>query len=207
MLSWLDPLLDFCMRTTQEEMQKEFRRRILEETLRASCLESVKERVERFLSIDRLLLTPHTHFSTVSSECVLLYRDGYYFACIALCQAVAEALTRFLCEKSMIRCRGSHEARIHRLSKESVISQAILQSFETIHEHRDDFHHLNPQVPSDHETLRLIAHRALSELSNIEYEVFGFSVQDGEIIPHKAKFWSKEGREGKIEDGEDQGRP
>jgi len=168
---------------------KQLRIHQIEENLKVDCLSSVKERVDRYLSVERLTLAPHTHFAPISGECLLLYRDGYFFACVSLCQSVAEALSKFLCQKAKIRSKGRHETRVLRLLKESVISTEIKKSFDKIQERRNDFHHLNPDVPSNRDSLRKYAYKALTELSEIEGSLFSFSINNGMVIPKNPEFW------------------
>lgn len=163
--------------------------RQLEEGLKEDCQQSLKERIERYVSVERLPMTPYTHFAPVSAECLLLYRDGYFFACICLCQSVAEALSKFLCQKSKIRNKGVHETRVNRLVREHAISPDTKDSFDKIHSNRDDFHHFSPQVPSDRKILGRIAYEALTELSKIERQVFAFSIKEGKLVPKHPEFW------------------
>ena len=80
----------------EEEIRKAIKLHQLEDTLRQDCLGTIGERVSRYLELDFTELVPNEQpFTPISAECILLYRDGYFFACIALCQAVAEAIVRF----------------------------------------------------------------------------------------------------------------
>lgn len=153
---------------------------------------SIKDRVERYVSVYQWQFTPYTHFAPVSAEGRLLYRDGYFFACIALCQSVAEALSRFLCDKFFKSGPNDHTRRVKRLRKHKKISVESEASFENIHEHRNDFHHLSPETPTEREKLQEIALRALKELSRIENEVFAFSLKDGVLTPKYSELWRPE---------------
>jgi len=73
----------------EEEIQKAIKRRELQDTLRGECLSTINERVTRYLELDFIEVTPNEPFASISAECIRLYQDGYFFACIALCQAVA----------------------------------------------------------------------------------------------------------------------
>ena len=93
---------------SQRELDERVQRAALERSLREICLSEIGERVNRYLEAKKLfpIAIPNAHFSPISSECMLLYRDGYFFACIALSQAVAEAIIRFLCKKNGLRTSG-----------------------------------------------------------------------------------------------------
>jgi hypothetical protein len=64
----------------------------LKESLRQELLANLDERIARYQELNFISVIPNTHFASITTECILLYRDGYYFACIALCQAITEAL-------------------------------------------------------------------------------------------------------------------
>ena len=96
------------MKLNKKIIREKNRLREIEDSLKLECLDSIEERAKRYLSIRRLPFIPHTYFASISSEVLKLYRDGYFFACVALSQSVAEALSRFLCKKSRIRSRGNH---------------------------------------------------------------------------------------------------
>jgi len=178
---------------TQSEKAKKLQRLANEAWIKDSLIQefnsTLNDRVKRYLSIRRLKIVPLTDFSNISSECALLYRDGYYFACISLCQSVAESFSRFMCSKNYIRTKAKHETRVRRLKEEKKISEKAFNSFVTIHESRDDFHHFNPNVPTQKVELQEIALNVLAELCNIEKEVFESSIQNGAINPKNIKYW------------------
>lgn len=175
---------------------QEIKEKLIRAQLKCDLMEefdgSIDDRVERYLSVFQWKFTPYTHFAQISAECRLLYRDGYFFACIALCQSVAEALSRFLCKKVSVGAEGKHINRVKKLVKNNIISNESEASFARIREHRDDYHHLNPETPTGREKLKEIAFRALKGLSYIENEVFAFSIKDGVLIPKYADLWGPE---------------
>jgi len=177
------------MEIADEETTKRFLYAQFEDALRQEVNHSIKERVERYCSVHSWKFTPHTYFAPISAECRLLYRDGYFFACIALCQSVAEALSKFLCENFFGKAASAHERRIIALRKNLKISVESETSFKKIHEHRNDYHHFNPGVPTDREHLQNIAFEALKELSKIENEIFAFSYENGIPIPKFPELW------------------
>ena len=97
------------METGHQEATKRILYAQFEDELRQEFNQSIKDRVERYFSVYPWKFTPHTYFAPISAECRLLYRDGYFFACIALCQSVAEALSRFLYEKFFKKAADKHE--------------------------------------------------------------------------------------------------
>ena len=67
----------------------------VEDYMREEFEGTLSERVVRYIQVKPHEIISNTHFSAPSSECSLLFRDGHFYGCIALVQAVAEALTHF----------------------------------------------------------------------------------------------------------------
>ena len=161
------------------------------DALKQEYLATLDERVDRYLSVKGLPFTPyHPHFSGASAECTLLFRDGHFLAAISLCQSIAEAVSLLLSQRSHSRSRGHHGRRVQRLVEDSVISKAAGVAFERIHKRRNDFHHLNPGVPTEKRELGRLAKRCLKALAAIEREVFAASVRQGKIRPKYPRYWS-----------------
>jgi len=173
-----------------EEIRKAIRRAELEHTLKAECLSTISDRITRYLELDFIKVTPNTHFASISAECILLYRDGYFFACIALCQAIAEALVRFMCEGSKFGASISQdfEENVEKLRKRN-IKPDCSKLLKEIWEGRDDYHHLNPKVPTERNKLQAIAKSKIIALHNVESEVFAFEWIGGAIKPKYPKYW------------------
>lgn len=171
-----------------EEIRKAIRRAELEHTLKAECLSTISDRITRYLELDFIKVTPNTHFASISAECILLYRDGYFLACIALCQAIAEALVRFLCERSRFKAAKNFEENIETLRKRN-IKPDCSKLLKEIWKGRDDYHHLNPKVPTERNKLQAIAKSKIIALHNVESEVFAFEWIGGAIKPKYPKYW------------------
>ena len=173
----------------EEEIRKAIKRHQLEDTLRQDCLGTIGERVSRYLELDFTELTPNAHWASISAECILLYRDGYFFACIALCQAVAEAIIRDLCKKNILKLSKSFESNVSRLYSNEKISAECKEALKTIWKGRNDYHHLNPEVPTEREKLQAIARSKMIALHAVESEVFAFEWIGGAIKPKYPKYW------------------
>ena len=173
----------------KKQAHEVIRRAQLESDLKAVCLGTISERVSRYLEVDTIKLTPNAHWASISAECALLYRDGYFFACIALCQAVTEAIARDLCKKNTMRCSKSFETNINRLDKEDKISLNCKKAMETIWKNRDDYHHLNAEVPTDKEKLQDISKSKMVALGAVEAEVFEFELVGGAVKPKYPQYW------------------
>jgi len=174
----------------EEEVRKAIRRAQLEHDLKADCLSTISERVSRYLELDFTELTPNEHFASISAQCILLYRDGYFFACIALCQAVAEALVRFMCERSGFPASKVFEKNIEKLCRREVKPDCS-RLLKEIWKGRDDYHHLNSKVPTDREKLQAIAKSKLIALHDVESDVFAFEWAGGAVKLKYPKYWPK----------------
>lgn len=176
----------------EEEVSKAIKRRQLQDTLEQDFLITKNDRISRYLELDFIKVTPNTHFAPITIECILLYRDGYFFACIALCQAVAEALARFICQRNG---RGSNhfvkfETNIRKLKGlTDNIPLDWIKMFERIWEERNDYHHINPEVPTQKDKLREIAKEKIVALLDVESKVFASELVDGAIKRTHPEYW------------------
>lgn len=154
--------------------------------------------VERYYLIKPNGIQPATHFSSVFSECRLLYVYGYYYAAISLSQSVAEALVKFCCEKNGWKPMKNFVKNINMLLKREKINENTKQLFLKIWENRDDYHHLNANIEKSNQKLETLAKEKLEKLFIIEKEIFGFSLKDGKIIPKYYKYWGIKNEEAPV---------
>lgn len=172
-------------KTINELIQK----KRLEESIRQDFEGTLADRVARYLEVKPHEIVPYTHFSTISAECSFLFRDGHYYGCIALTQAVAEALARFLCEVNFGRHYNVFEKNVEKLSTRTFISDKVKEALLKIWKRRDDYHHLNRGIESDRQTLEEVAREKTRLLVEVEKEVFRFTSVDGKINPENPKYW------------------
>jgi hypothetical protein len=161
-----------------------------EQELRAEFENSINDRLERHTSVRPSRIISYTDFGAVLSECHFLYRDGYYFACIALCQSFGEALSRFLYRRISKRTIKDHMTRVKRLTIAGRISAESEPLFGTIDNRGNKFYHLNSNMMSQGERLRVIALEVLEALSKIVNDVFAFTSDDGIMIPKHPDLWN-----------------
>jgi hypothetical protein len=166
---------------------------------KASTTESLKQefeytlqiRVERYLQVKPYGIIPNTPFAAPSAECSLLYRDGHFYACIALVQAVTEATVRYMCGINFKSHDKVFEKNINKLHTRNFIDDKLRDSFTRIWEKRDDYHHLNAVIESDRQALELLAKEKICLLNNVESEIFHFTIgDDGSIIPKNPRYWN-----------------
>jgi hypothetical protein len=174
----------------REEVLKAIKWKQLEKTMKGDFLATLNERISRYQELDFIKLTPNTHFAFVSVECINLYRDGYFLACIALCQAVAEAIVRLMCERNKFTSiSNEYEKNVENLHKRK-IKPDCTELFEDIWKGRNDYHHLNPEITTERNKLQDIAKSKIFTLHKIESEVFNFNwTKEGAVSPKYPKYW------------------
>jgi len=173
----------------KEEVCKAIKRKQLEKNLQMEFLATIEERILRYQELEFIKLTPNTHFAFISVECINLYRDAYYLACIALCQAVAEAIVRLMCERnSFSSISEDYEKNIERLHKRAIQPDCDAL-FKDIWKDRNNYHHLNPTITTEKSKLQDIAKSKIIALHEIESKVFEFNIIDGAVLPKYPKYW------------------
>ncbi len=163
--------------------------KITEESIKQELEQTLASRVQRYLKVKPHGIVPYTKFAPASAECTFLFRDGHFYGCIALAQAVAEAIVRFLCQRNSWRPGNNFEKNVQNLCTRKFISKDLRDRFFKIWEKRDDYHHLNPKVETDRQRLEEIAYEKVLLLKEIESEIFAFSVIEGRLAPKNNKYW------------------
>ena len=175
-----------------------FRKKRVEESIRQDFEHTLSDRVDRYLEVKPHGIVPDTHFSAVSAECSFLFRDGHFYGCIALTQAVAEALVRFMCKTNFGRQGKVFEKNVEKLSNRGFISNKVKEHLLEIWARRDDYHHLKPSVATDRQTLEELAREKTRLLVEVEGEVFRYTVVDGKINPENPKYWDIKGNQAQV---------
>ena len=171
---------------------------LLEESLNQEFVSTLGQRVERYLKLKPHAIIPNAHFATVSAECHFLYRDGHFYGTISLAQSVAEALVRFLCEKSGWKAAKEFEKNLKQLETRKIVSTDLASLFLEIWVDRDDYHHLNPKIEQDRQRLESLATNKLTALKKVEEELFAYTVNEGRLVPRYAKYWDQGQGEGTV---------
>lgn len=187
-------VLGMDKKTVHELIQK----KQVEDSIRQEFEGTLADRVARYLEVKPHQIVPYTHFAVVSAECSFLFRDGHFYGCIALTQAVAEALVRFLCKKNSFGPAKDFEKNVEKLSVRKFISNKVKESLLTIWQRRDDYHHLNPNVATDRKTLEELAREKTRLLVEVESEIFRFRLVDGKINPENPKYWDISGNQAQV---------
>jgi hypothetical protein len=174
------------MTNSSDERRKELKRSWI-----SAFLQSLEERVERYLAVEKQLIIAHHHFARASSECIDLYRDGYFTSCIMLTQAVAEGIVKLVAERNDIQQkeRERRENFVRRLNENNLVSSDFANAFVCISKSfRNDFHHMNPKVATI--DVASLAEKNIMHLAVLEREIFGFDYgPDGTIVLKQPKYW------------------
>lgn len=170
------------------------------EKLRAWDITDLELRAERFRMTRVQQVIPNEWFAPASSECRELYVDGHFYGCVALSQAVAEGLAKFLLAKHGMEEGSKQHRRLDVLEKARIISPVMRKAFGAIRgTDRNAVHHLNRDVPRDYEKLRERAEECIDCLFSIENALFAADFVEGGIRPHKPELWPRPNEAGVVE--------
>ena len=183
-----------------EETKRElFQRAQTANSIKQEFEQTLSERVERYLQVKPHEIIPNVPFAVPSAECSLLFRDGHFYACIALVQAVIEAIVRYICDIDFGKHGKVFEKNVEKLHTRKFIDDKLEKALLKIWEKRDDYHHLNSSVKSDRDTLEKLAKEKACLLVEIESGIFKFSFgNDGSIIPKYPKYWKIRGNQAEV---------
>lgn len=180
--------------------QEDIKRIQLRNALKLSFDQSLTDRVERYLEVNHNRIIGNPYFAGASSECIWLYRDGYFIGAVMMSQAVNESIIKFLAEKNKINGYspnlfvrlGKRNMGLMKIIKElrdkNIISDSCSQSLVRIYKSfRNDIHHMNPKVKTL--DFQVLAKKNLADLAIIENEIWGADIVDGKLSPRKPQYW------------------
>ena len=119
----------------------------------------------------------------------MLFRDGHFYGCIALSQAVGEALVRYMCQKNSFGPAKVFETNLEKLLIRRFISATVKDQLAELWSGRDDYHHLNSNIEQDRHSLQDLARKKAHLLMEIEKEIFDFTVNEGRLILKYPQYW------------------
>lgn len=164
----------------------------LKESIKDELLRTLDERAQRLGKVENLGIVPDGVFGAPSSECLHLFRDGHYYGCISLVQAVAEAIIRHvwqvkLCKKQS--AKGNFDSNLKSLHKKGFIDNDLKAKISKIWEGRDSFHHLNPNLEKEMRELEELAAAKLHLLGQVEKCFFEYDIVNGVLKPKHPEYW------------------
>ena len=171
-----------------QEDSQEFRKSELRKSLRSSLEQTIDQRINRYLEIEHQGVIGNHYFAEASSECIDLYRDGYFISAVMVSHAVNEGIIKFVAERNAVKKNRKHSDLIDFFKQNGVISAQCAQASERIwRSFRNDVHHMNPKVSSI--PFRDLAKRNLQDLATIEKELFGVNFKNGKLVPRQPQYW------------------
>lgn len=172
-------------KTVYELVQK----REIEDSLKQEFEQSLSDRVARYWQVKPHLIVPNTPFSAPLGECSLLFRDGHFYGCITLTQAVTEALVRLIYQENCGNPSKEFKKNVKKLSERNFISNKLEKTLLKIWQKRNNYHHLNHKVEKDRQVLEELAREKTRLLVEVVSEIFRFTVVNGKLIPEQPKYW------------------
>ena len=167
------PVVTAPATTDQEQPDPLAERRRIEDSIKNEVLRTLSDRADRFLQVRGIVLIPDGPFAAPSVECAEQFRDGHYFGCIALTQAVLDAVIRHIWQiklKKKPSQEGSFEKNLDALHKKKCISDEWKAKLDQMWAERHSFQHLRPSVEADHLKLEETARNTLTLLNDLERE-------------------------------------
>jgi hypothetical protein len=176
------------------DIQKKIKMQQIKEALISGFNSSVDQRVGRCVEMGHQWIIGNHHFATASSECINLYRDGYFIAAVMMSHSINEGIIVLVAERvklSKTKSDGgakSIEDLINELEQNKTISKACADASRSIYgSYRNDIHHMSPTVGRI--DFPLLARENLKRLSIIESEIFGVDIVEGKMRPHNPVYW------------------
>lgn len=163
------------------------------ESIESHCGNFIEEKIDRYLEFEHQGIVGGHYFAPASSECIYLYRDGYFIGAVMMSHAINEGIVKFIAERNKIERNNtdgnsSCECLIKELRKKSILSDASAEaSMQIWQSYRNDIHHMNPKISTI--DFGKIAKQNLKCLSTIEKEIFGFNINNGTIAPTQPLYW------------------
>ena len=149
--------------------------RRIEDAIKNEVLRTLSDRAARFLQVRTTVVVPDAPFAAPSAECAEQFRDGHYFGCIALTQALLEAVVQHMAQlkiKKNPHKDGGFEKNLDALQKQGFISSAMKIELEQMWADRHSFHHFRPSITSDQQKLEEAARKSLKLLQDLKEEFF-----------------------------------
>ena len=83
----------------------------------------------------------------------------------------------------------SFEKNVRKLFRRTSLPSQLGDKLLKIWERRDDFHHLNPSIPTDRRVLAKLAKQKTQLLAEVQREVFHVMIDNGKATPKYPKYW------------------
>ncbi len=148
-------------------------------------------KVKRYKELaSKQTILPFKHFSPFLAEVKKSYINGFFLTTISGCQALAEAIIRDFCY-SISRKGWSNDfkKRLNQLKNRfPALPEELFKAIRSVYADRDDYHHLNPSVPVEYDTLKNEASDKIKLIIRVTEILYPFEIQEGKLSP-KSRLW------------------
>lgn len=173
---------------------KQMKEVMTKHNLQSELDSTINQRVKRYLEIEHQGIIGGHYFAHASSECIHLYRDGYFIGAVMMSHAINEGIIKFVVERNKIN-RNKEDGNTKTIEelicelkdKNIILEKCATASTKIWGSFRADIHHMNPSVSGI--PFQKLAQQNLKHLSTIEREIFGHDIRKGAIAPHQPKYW------------------
>lgn len=184
--------------TADEQLNGADEQRRIEDSITSEVQQSLSERASRFLQVRALVPIPENPFAAPSAECAKQFRDGHFYGCIALSQAVIEAIVHHVWHVKL-RKRDSKisdfEKKLEALRRKGLVTDESYTGIKRMWKLRHTFQCLVQSEDSVRQELEESARSSLELLNGLEKQLFTYTIRDGILLPDNPEYWS-------IEEGE-----
>jgi len=170
----------------------------VKENIESRYQSSIEEMIDRYIEIEHQGIIGGHYFAPASSECISLYRDGYFIGAVMMSHAINEGIMKFVVERNGIERNQTDgtartvESLVSELIEKIIISGACGDASMRIWKsYRNDIHHMNPTVAKI--DFKELAQQNLKHLATIEKELFDYKNDNGVIVPTHPKYWDIKG--------------
>lgn len=164
------------------------------ESIQSQDRSTLEGKIDRYLEIEHQQIIGGQHFAAASSECLHLYRDGYFIGTVMMSHSINEGIIKFVAERNSIEKANADgktktiEALINEMMEKNIISHACGEaSLKIWKSFRNDIHHMNPAIAKI--DFKLLAKQNVISLTKIEKEIFDVQYKNGAIVPSQPKYW------------------
>ena len=148
------PATDFyVIRKNKMDNSEKIGRIQLKENIESQCKGSIEEKITRYLEIEHQGIIGGHYFAKVSSECIYLYRNGYFIGAVMMSHAINEGIIKFIAERNNTERPNENgntktiKELIDEFKAKNIISQNCADASTKIWKSfRADIHHMNPKI-------------------------------------------------------------
>ena len=176
------------------DINERIKRQKIKEEIEMQCLGFIEQKIDRYLEIEHQEIIGDHYFAEASSQCIYLYRDGYFIGTVMMSHAINEGIIKLLVDRNKIKRQKNKDKTkklkelIDELQDKKYISTKCASALKAIYgSYRADIHHMTPIVKKI--DFLKVAKQNIKYLSTIEKEIFSHHTIDGKHFPNQPKYW------------------